>query len=81
MNKAPLRPSVPATKRAAGGRARSLLTVTFSLIAVCLTMAFVSVFSIGFTIVIGIFVSFIAFHYLVWGWWLGALLRAEEIEE
>ena len=49
----------------------------FSLTTVAITLAFVSVFYVGFAIVLGCLFGFIGFHYFVWGWWLGPLLAAE----
>jgi hypothetical protein len=40
--------------------------------------AFISAFSVGFTIVLGSFVAFISFHYFVWGWWLGKMIQDED---
>jgi hypothetical protein len=61
-----------------GKRARSWLTVAFSLIMIAMTLSFISAFSVGFTIVLGSFVAFISFHYFVWGWWLGKMIQDED---
>jgi len=74
------RPASPVTPPSAQ-RGRSWLAVAFSLLAIALTLAVVSVFYAGFAIVLGCVVGFISFHYFVWGWWLGALLRAESAED
>ena len=53
----------------------------FSLTTVAITLACISVFYVGFAIVLGCLVGFIGFHYFVWGWWLGPLLAAEVEDE
>ena len=54
------------------------MTVGFTITAIVSMLAFVSVFSVGFTIVLGLIVGFVGLHYFIWGWWLGALLNEEE---
>ena len=78
----PLRQKATTTdlERAESKRARNWLTVGFSLAAIVITLLFVSAFSVGFTIVLGMFVAVIAFHYFVWGWWLGKMLEDDDGE-
>ena len=64
-----------------GKRGRSWLVLLFSLTTVAITLACISVFYVGFAIVLGCLVGFVAFHYFAWGWWLGPLLAAEAEEE
>ena len=36
---------------------------------------------LGLVVVAGGFVFFCAFHYVVWGWWLGSVLQPEDDDE
>ncbi len=35
---------------------------------------------LGVFLVVGLFLGAVALHYLVWGWWLSAALKMEELE-
>lgn len=78
---APSAPQRPDPQAASGKRGRSWLVLLFSLTTLAVTLAFVSVFYVGFAMVLGCVVAFIGFHYFVWGWWLGPLLEAETDED
>lgn len=54
------------------------MVIGFTVTAILSTLAFVSVFSVGFTIVLGSIIGFVGLHYFLWGWWLSGLLRDDE---
>ncbi len=49
------------------------------------TIGILSFLTLGFmypvVIGIGCLFAMVLFHYLVWGWWLGPMIRAEEAED
>lgn len=62
-------------KASAGGR---MLVVFFAVGSLLTMLAFVSLFYPGFAIVIGFAAALFLFHYVVWGWWLGRIIRESE---
>ena len=64
---------------------RSVLSILLAFVLLGLASAvlfFLTLGSFGQVIVIGgIILLVIGFHYLVWGWWLGRVIREEESDE
>jgi hypothetical protein len=69
---------------------RSLLSLLMAGVLLLLTLAGLSLLTIGFAPLFGALVvlivlaigGLVAFHYVVWGWWLGDAIRREvEAEE
>lgn len=63
-------------------RWRSLLPLSLALLLLLAVLAALSLLTLGFVgVVIAIVLAlgiFIASQYLIWGWWLGPYLRAQE---
>ena len=63
---------------------RSVLSILLAFVLLGLASAvlfFLTLGSFGQVIAIGgIILLVIGFHYLVWGWWLGKIIQAEEQE-
>jgi hypothetical protein len=62
-----------------------LLTAVVSIVAVVVLLAPLAVLTpalmIGGGLVIGGIFGVAALHYLVWGWWLGSMIKQEEDED
>ena len=54
------------------------LVPMFAVVTLALILGMISMVSIGFTIVLGGIIGLIAFHYVVWGWWLSKIIIDEE---
>ena len=77
-----MKPSPPQrSPEQTGKRSRGWLTIAFTIVSIILLLAFISAFSVGFTIVIGLLVGFVLMHYVLWGWWVKAVLADDETVE
>ena len=74
MPKMPEMPPEPGAKPRRGG----FFVALFAFVAIGLILGLVFVISPGFTIVVAGVLGLIAFHYLVWGWWLSKMIIDEE---
>lgn len=78
----PRRPELPATspEKATTSRGRFFIVLFcgFSLLTI---LAFISLFYVGFAVVLGLIVLMVLFHYVVWGWWLGGIIRQAEADQ
>ena len=73
-----MKPSPPHRPEQTGKRSRGWLTIAFTIVTIVLLLAFVAAFSIPLTIVIGLLVGFVLMHYVLWGWWVKAVLDDDE---
>ena len=83
MNRAPLtKPPPPSEAPSSQYGCLSLLLAFLSLLGIFILLVFLTtgVFAPVALIALVIF-SVVAFHYCVWGWWLGRMIVEEEAEE
>jgi hypothetical protein len=59
----------------------SIIFFSFLALAALVGIALLSVLWVGAAIVLGGIFLFAAFHYLVWGWWLGQMIHDEQQDE
>ena len=78
----PPRPEMHCVRKPRPGFPWAALVVLFLVFGMCLLLALLSqglLLALGF--VAGGIALICGFHYLVWGWWLGAVIRREEEED
>ncbi len=69
-------------ERPAKSNDRSRFFVVFFAVGTLLSiLAFVSLFFPGFAIVLGLSAGLLLLQYLVWGWWLGRIIRDSQPDE
>ena len=60
----------------------SLALASLGLIAACVVLIFLTLGVFGPVLLIGVvLLLLVLFHFVVWGWWLGRIIRNEEEEE
>lgn len=81
---APPRPTSPPEEPRRGGSWVPVLLTTVIAVAAMTGLIFLTLGQFGLVVLVGGGIFFVTlFHYLVWGWWLGAMIRREyeEAEE
>lgn len=81
----PTRPAPPAAPDDAAARRRGCVAMLLAGFLVLMALAALAFLSQGYMIpvvlIAGLVFLYIFFHYVVWGWWLGNIIREEARQE
>ncbi len=71
-------------KNSQSARDAGTMTALLGLAAVSLLLVFLVAMVmpqiLGIVLVVGLFLGAVALHYVVWGWWLGTVLKMDDTE-